>query len=863
MSRLPLVLSTLLGCSLVGGSALAQVPPVPTGHPRVYVQPADLAEVQAKLALPQFADDWADVQASDHMVCRAFVYLVEGDTSAGQQAVADALVEISACTDARTFDTCMHHSGIVYDWCYDLLSPTERDTFITELERVAGSHGPGYPAELDRGAVVGHNTEGWLLTGQLPAGVAIYDESQTMYDAAAAVFIEEFVPARDYLYPAHMHHQGDSYVSARFQHDQAASWLFRRLGAGDVITREQRYVPYQLIYNLRPDRQQLRSGDTFDDRGRSNAKRRLFTLTGAYYEDPYLLEMAGFDHFWSASDIDQVLRLLFEPADAERRPIAELPLTKLFPLPMGEMVARTGWTLGVDSPDAVVNMRVGGTFFGNHQRKDFGTFQIYYRGPLAISSGVYEGDNSGYGTEHWRSYYHQTIAHNGLLIFDPAEEMLLHGNPQANDGGQAWPNNGSDHPRDLEMLLGDGYEIARVTAQQVGPDSQTPAHSYLAGDITGAYSAAKVSLVTRSMITLNTFDPTYPAVLVVFDRVSSTDASFDKSWLLHSIQEPVVQGRSISVIRDEPTYDAEGDYGGKLVVESLLPEAANIDKVGGAGREFWIESAQTNYATSKSGAAEPGAWRVEVHPDTAALDDLFLHVLTVMDATTADGPVVARLIGTQHEGVVVFDRVVLFAREAALQASADFDLSGSGTYQLLVCDLQPGDWRALRDGILVGGGSVTAEGTCLSFSGEPGAYHLEPGSADLDGGLADSSAAVDSSAQADAGAAADSSVVADTGARPDVAGTADGTSSPDGGEAIDAATGFDSSSETDVGAVDVSAGGDLASPTSDGSAATVDSAGEQPGEIGISSGCDCRATASPWTPALCLLALLLWRRRAA
>lgn len=51
----------------------------------------------------------------------------------------------------------------------------------------------------------------------------------------------------------------------------------------------------------------------------------------------------------------------------------------------------------VESRDAVVQMRIGERFFGNHQHKDFGTFQIYYRGPLAISSGVYDL----YGSEQW------------------------------------------------------------------------------------------------------------------------------------------------------------------------------------------------------------------------------------------------------------------------------------------------------------------------------------------------------------------------------------------------------------------------------------------------------------------------------
>ncbi|RKY05167.1 hypothetical protein DRP77_01810 [Candidatus Poribacteria bacterium] len=65
-------------------------------------------------------------------------------------------------------------------------------------------------------------------------------------------------------------------------------------------------------------------------------------LVGAYYDDPYLLWMADSDIFKDYGDVGEVFELLFLKPGAERRPISELPLTKFFPPPMGEMVARTG-----------------------------------------------------------------------------------------------------------------------------------------------------------------------------------------------------------------------------------------------------------------------------------------------------------------------------------------------------------------------------------------------------------------------------------------------------------------------------------------------------------------------------------------
>ena len=713
--------------------AAAQNPPVPAGHPRVYVRSGDLPAIQAKLTDPAFAEAWNDVDQSSEPLAHAFKYLVQGDTTAGQTAISTGLSELQACTDARVFDEAMHWGACIYDWCYDLLSDPQKQAFITEFERIAASHPPGYPADPDGAAVVGHGTEGWLLTAQLPAGVAIYDESTTMYDAAATLFMTRFVEVRDYYYPGHLHHQGDSYFG-RFAHDQAASWLFRRMGAGDVLSREQQYVPYQLLYWLRPDGQQLRAGDTYDDRGRSSAKRLIAMMTGSYYDDPALLWLADSELFWSAPDYARVLELLFRPATVATTAPDSLPRTKRFAMPMGEMVARTGWTLGTDSPDTVVQMRIGGTFFGNHQRKDLGSFQIYHRGPLAISSGVYQGDNCAYGCDHWRHYHHQTISQNSLLILDPDEEMILGGSAAANDGGQLWPNGGRDHPADLATIQNDGYELGQVTAWSFGPDPIAPRYSTIAGDITAAYHADKASRVTRAMVTFATDDASFPAIVMTFDRMSSTSADFKKTWLLHSIEEPTIDGSVATIQRAGPTWDDSGTYDGKLVVESLLPEGATVTKVGGAGHEFWVESTGTNYAVTKGGAAEPGAWRVEVSPATAATDDLFLHVMSVMQSTESSQPTVVLVREGGMVGASADGWTALWSESGELLESGALTLQGQQSYHVLACDLEPGWWYVSVDDTVVATEEATDEGRSIYFEAGPGDYSLEPGPPPPEGG---------------------------------------------------------------------------------------------------------------------------------
>ena len=53
-------------------------------------------------------------------------------------------------------------------------------------------------------------------------------------------------------------------------------------------------------------------------------------------------------------------------------------------LPYGWMIARTGW----DDESVIAEMKVNVYNFNNHQHLDAGAFQIYYKGPLAIDSGL-------------------------------------------------------------------------------------------------------------------------------------------------------------------------------------------------------------------------------------------------------------------------------------------------------------------------------------------------------------------------------------------------------------------------------------------------------------------------------------------
>ena len=269
----------------------------------------------------------------------------------------------------------------------------------------------GYPP-VDGGFLTGHGSEWMIMRDQLSAGVALYDEFPDMYRYAANRFFKGLLPARDFWYQGHAFHQGSAYAETRVSSELYPLWIFDRMGFGNVYNPAQQFVPYSWIYMRRPDGQLLRSGD-----GQSKSPRLRSLLIASYYGDGYIL--ADYLIKPEIDDMSQIYELLWRDPDLKPLPLTDLPLSRYMGSPYGWMVARTGW----DKDAVVAEMKVNIFNFNNHQHLDAGAFQIYYGGPLAIDSGLYEGRNGAYGSPHHVNYYKRTIAHNSLLIYDPDEKF--------------------------------------------------------------------------------------------------------------------------------------------------------------------------------------------------------------------------------------------------------------------------------------------------------------------------------------------------------------------------------------------------------------------------------------------------------
>jgi heparin/heparan-sulfate lyase len=712
----PLALLCLvaLGFSLPPGrSAAADAPlPVPPArHPRLYLGPADVAALPRRLAHPVLAP----VRARLEQLARrspplraewqALQYLLKPDPAAGRSLVAETLALLQRCELPDRQDACrvtgrmMVTGAIVYDWLYPLLTDAQRRAYLQEFVRLAKTLECGYPPTR-QGSVTGHSSEAMIMRDLLSAGIAVYDEDPEMYRLAAGRFFREHLPARNWFYPGHAYHQGDSYGLHRYSWDLFPLFIFDRLGAGNVYHPDQRHVPYSWVYTTRPDGQRLRAGDTFASStpvGKPWSEYGGTMLAASYYGDGVLLSQAL--QQGGLSDGEAIFELLWRDPDLAPVPLASLPLSRYFGAPFGWMVARTGW-----GDDAVIaELKINEYNFVNHQHLDAGAFQIYARGALAIDSGLYQGGSSGaYGSPHGKNYYWRTIAHNSLLIHDPAEQFSPKGD-FGNDGGQRLPNHRSE-PRTLADLLdpAKGYRTGRVLGQGFGPDPLSPAYTFLQGDLTAAYSQ-KVREVTRAFVFLRLSHPRVPAALIVFDRVVSADPTFRKSWLLHALEEPKLEGNQATLDRTE--HGARG----RLVLDVLLPAAEHADlaKIGGPGREYWVYG--QNFANDvdperrRRTSHETGAWRLELSPRRPSAEDHFLTVMQVTDHRAPARLSVERVDTATRTGCRIAGSdatwIVLLRRDGRRSADpVTFTAPAGLPARILLTDLTPGRWEARRAG---------------------------------------------------------------------------------------------------------------------------------------------------------------------
>lgn len=442
-------------------------------------------------------------------------------------------------------------------------------------------------------------------------------------------------------------------------------------------------------------------------------------LVGAWkYDNPtskWLLNHY-YPGFGDVTGWQSVLYRLFGPD--EGTPPDKLPLSRCF-RNAGSVVMRDSWDF---SRDTQVVFKSTPFFSNNHHHRDQNSFVIYYQGPLAIDSGGYNLCGQ-YGSRHWYNYFIRSVAHNTMLVYDPKQDYgETKWGKNSNDGGQMmWPF-GVEAGSLADIVPGGKCALDGIMRYEDRRE-----YTYTMGDATKAYSPERVQLFQRHLVYLRSHSYTHPAI-VVYDRVIAKDPSFKKTYLLHSIGQPAVEGKTFRV---EAAEGIDPNRRGRLYDEVLLPADAELRPVGGVanGQEFLVaddgagqphnyreeflqafpkEALQEPTDRERGDMRELGGWRMEVSPTGARAEDVFLNVLSVTDATDQARPVQARLQqGPAYDAVTVRDpagkagTLVAFWHEGA--GLADVGLTLNGCRQALFIGLPPGRvlGHVVKDGKLV------------------------------------------------------------------------------------------------------------------------------------------------------------------
>ena len=670
---------------------------------------------------------------------KALAYLLTEDPYYGYQAIyyiknyIESLDIVQIPSDqCREYGSVMYTAAIVYDWCYDLLTDVDKEQIIAGIENriCRGKNEAGAKMEVGfppskQTSVSGHGSERQILRDYLSFATAIYGDNNSWWDYVAARVYNDYVPVRNYYYKSGMVHQGTGYIPGRYISDLFSAWILK------VATGENPYIGMATVtksiigYECAP-------GKVFNDGdGTGNTKTTSSFLHSicitAYLEgDPVLLAQTEYikgsskfssSHNYLTSVAYAALRGLTNVKPAENR-YEGMELIQYNGHPLGQYVIREAWN---DGESAAAMMRIKERTTANHEHKDTGTFEIYYKGALTTDGGCY----NNYNHAHTKYFHQATISHNGLIIYNPNRADTLSG----------WYSGGQKNHTDsgnLEGLLNPACDRAVITGRQHAySDSAktSPLYAYIAGDITKAYDDDTVDYVGRRMLTVYTGDEDYPMVFFVYDDITSDNKSFEKRFLLQisSKNEPTVDTEDQTVITE--------NGGGRLVL-TCLSDNVSINKVGGRNDGKYYADKSSNYLIEgrqlvpKSKTADDGHWgRVEIVYNKPSNNATFLNVLYVTDAGNEKLKTVrATSLENGLTGGVYDKRIaVLFAtsRERAAE-TVSCKTYGSGTMSYYVSGAKAGNWTVTVDGKSIGTFEATADGGLLTFEAPAGEVKISP-----------------------------------------------------------------------------------------------------------------------------------------
>ena len=675
---------------------------------------------------------------------KAFRYAMTGEKLYGYEAIyaiKNAILTLdipdgTLADSTRAWGYIIYMAGCVYDWCYDLLTEEDKAEIVAGCVNLIGVHmeivrydGEHNKAPTAQGPAYGHGSEAQLLRDWLTFAIACYDEYPEIYELVAGRICDDYVRIQDFFNSSGAHWEGAGYGPYRMYFSMYAQCLVDRMtdGKEKLFGDDMEKVAITFMNYIRPDNQLLRIGDGWQERGQTFellGRNLIAFIAGNYYGNAYLKsisykELNSFGYFvYYNTSLSPVMVLALNDVSVPHVYEEKAPLVNTTKYPFSSITARSAHN---DINAFMVYMTMPESYGLSHAHMDCGSFQIYYKGILASDSGKY----STWGDFHHMSYSVSTISSNSLIIYNPNLEgtvnsrwrNLLYSGGQSIAGDRALLPNSYEEIMENNVIKPQCVSLGVANVEKDG----VYLYSYMGGDMTGAYDAETVDEVTRYMLAVATGDSKCPLVFVTFDRITSDDASYRKSALIHMQQEPTLYDDYVIIT------NTKDNNNGKLVVQSVAFDT-EYTIIGGEGKEFWLSDALGNATvdTTNGGIAEYGWGRLEIFPENPEKTNHMLTVMYVTDADNNSAPKKAKDISTDTlAGTLMFGKAMFFPKNDKLISSeTSFTLDSSA--DCYITGVAARTWEIYNGNTLVDTVTVAEGENILTFAAAAGTYTVKP-----------------------------------------------------------------------------------------------------------------------------------------
>ena len=619
---------------------------------------------------------------------KAFMYAITGNRELGYQAI-DALENFLLTLNIRYIfsDQCREYGQVmtvaakVYDWCYDLLTEDEKYRIFagvinytaagtcglavgmgTEPFKIYGNPNKmevGYPPR-EQGCVSGHGSEGQVLRDYFSMAVAVYDEHPEWWEYVAARVYNDYLVQRNYYYKCGCAPQGNpTYAPFRMHYDLYSAYANKVLYGESPYIPELAQAPRSLYCYELPSGQHFSDGDGVH----GGYKRAGFTLTTCalwasalsgdatlraeykYHRPDYSYSYEG-PYSMMPSEFFILVADGLKPADDRHAGLSPVCYNCA---PQHKIIARRRWD---DETSPAVYMKSGERSTANHEHRDAGSFQLFYKGMLSIDSGHY----TLYGTAS-HANQQSTLAHNGILIKVPELD-----NGDSYHGSQ---RKMKETRTNASWLAEEGYRIGIPEGVKYEVQNGVCEYAYLAGNNAPAYDLEReVEYLSRRMLAVFPESEKNPLIFATYDSIVATSESAKKVILLHTQPGPAIEGN---------TAIAKND-GASLVAQYISPTELDLEYFGGGD--------------------DPDMWgRVEISPKLGNLRDDVLSVMYVKDADDADMLNIREIKDADVLGAELMEYALLFVRDLRACPEKITVDTGSAT-KYMISGLAAGTWSA-------------------------------------------------------------------------------------------------------------------------------------------------------------------------